>query len=199
MDDLAKKIKAKEYAKKYREIHKEDLNRRRMETYWRNLDKAKEYTKKYYQDHKKELTEATRLYYKENSEARKQYSKDYRESHKESVSNSQKEWWKNNKKRNSYFDKFPEKRLEYERNRRARIRGSGGKFTSEEWKRVCDFYGNKCLSCGKDDEKLTLDHVIPLKAGGKHSIENIQPLCGHCNYSKGTKIIDYRNGKVLYE
>lgn len=68
-----------------------------------------------------------------------------------------------------------------------------GSFTQDEWDVLCDYYGKKCLSCGRTDAKLTVDHVVPLSVGGTNSIENIQPLCGSCNSSKGTKTIDYRS------
>jgi 5-methylcytosine-specific restriction endonuclease McrA len=67
------------------------------------------------------------------------------------------------------------------------------KFTS--LKEVKDYiylkYGKKCLCCGSEN-KLSLDHVIPIQKGGKDEIENLQPLCKSCNSSKGIKVIDYR-------
>jgi 5-methylcytosine-specific restriction endonuclease McrA len=65
-----------------------------------------------------------------------------------------------------------------------------GKFSFDEWKRLCDEFGNKCLACGK--EELTVDHIVPLIKGGTNYIHNIQPLCKSCNSSKNTKTIDYR-------
>jgi 5-methylcytosine-specific restriction endonuclease McrA len=85
----------------------------------------------------------------------------------------------------------PEKMASYERNRRALEKGSVGAFTAQEWEALCKKYHNKCLHC-KRRRKLTADHVIPLLCGGSNNIGNIQPLCGPCNSSKGTKTIDYR-------
>ena len=47
-----------------------------------------------------------------------------------------------------------------------------------------------CLACGKDE--ATIDHVVPVSRDGANEIWNVQPLCGFCNTSKGTKTVDYR-------
>jgi 5-methylcytosine-specific restriction endonuclease McrA len=75
--------------------------------------------------------------------------------------------------------------------RRARQVGSGGSYTTAEWLALCAAYGNRCLACGAAGP-LTVDHIVPLASGGGNDIGNIQPLCGTCNCSKGTKTIDYR-------
>jgi hypothetical protein len=79
-----------------------------------------------------------------------------------------------------------------ENNRRARKYGANDNYTIQEWNDLCAQYGNKCLSCGKTNIKLTADHIIPLAVGGNNSIANIQPLCQSCNSIKRTKTIDYR-------
>lgn len=108
------------------------------------------------------------------------------------------EWQKNHPKNGyerlkKWLNENIEKHHENNRNRRARIKGSGGKITAKEWRCLCDKYGNICLCCKKPDAKLTLDHIVPLSKGGLHKIENAQPLCRSCNSKKGTKTIDYRS------
>lgn len=96
---------------------------------------------------------------------------------------------------NIWRKKNPEKNAVYIQNREARKNKNGGVITSQEWKELKERYNNTCLCCGRNDVKLTMDHVIPLMVGGRNSIENIQPLCLTCNDSKGRKTIDYRRIK----
>ncbi len=47
-----------------------------------------------------------------------------------------------------------------------------------------------CQICGKympDEVGLHIDHIIPIKAGGKSIYENLQVLCSKCNGSKSSK------------
>ncbi len=77
--------------------------------------------------------------------------------------------------------------------RRARLQQAEGRFTAEEFAELCLLYDGKCLACGTESERLTVDHVIPLSKGGSNSIDNIQPLCGPCNSKKGNRSsTDYR-------
>ena len=63
-----------------------------------------------------------------------------------------------------------------------------GNFTPQEWQEKLRLFDNKCVYCGKKDNKLTIDHVVPLSLGGRNTIENIVPACAWCNTSKGTSI-----------
>lgn len=65
--------------------------------------------------------------------------------------------------------------------------------TYGEWELLKKQYGNTCPCCHKSEPeiKLTEDHIIPLSKGGSDLIENIQPLCSHCNKVKNVKIIKY--------
>lgn len=47
-------------------------------------------------------------------------------------------------------------------------------------------YLKPCYNCGTKED-LSIDHIIPLSRGGRHSIGNLQTLCRTCNSSKGDK------------
>ena len=67
-----------------------------------------------------------------------------------------------------------------------------GTHTSEEWQEMVSFFGGRCVRCGADDAPVK-DHIVPIYQGGCDSIRNLQPLCRHCNSSKGPENIDYRS------
>lgn len=79
-------------------------------------------------------------------------------------------------------------------NRRARIIGTGNRYSKMEWNDLKDKYNHTCLMCGRTepDIKLTPDHVVPLSKGGSNSIDNIQPLCRSCNSRKHVQTLDLR-------
>ncbi len=57
-----------------------------------------------------------------------------------------------------------------------------------------------CLNCGSRGESsddLHADHIIPEYKGGETSLNNLQTLCRKCNFSKQTKIIDYKSNNEL--
>ena len=74
-----------------------------------------------------------------------------------------------------------------------------GTHTSEEWQEMVHFFGGRCVRCGADDVAPVKDHIVPIYQGGCDSIRNLQPLCRHCNSSKGPENIDYRGDFCLRE
>ena len=44
----------------------------------------------------------------------------------------------------------------------------------------------RCVKCGSW-ENLTVDHIVPVVAGGAHHLDNFQTLCGSCNAAKGAR------------
>lgn len=88
----------------------------------------------------------------------------------------------------------------YNHNRRAALL-AGGTYTQEEWEDLVAFWENKCIKCGivLPTNKMTPDHVIPLKLGGLNIIDNIQPMCKSCNCSKQKKTTDYRVCEIKAE
>jgi len=111
----------------------------------------------------------------------------------------QREWYRRNRKEiieksKQWANDNKEKRRHISREYRARRIGWIGDehIEYDKWLDLCKKYNNKCLRCGKSSDNLTQDHIVPLSKGGRHIIENIQPLCFSCNSSKNAKIIDYR-------
>ena len=146
-----------------------------------NPEKFKEANKRWKKAHKKKRAEESKEWAKSHPEYRYEIGKKWRADNPDYGKN----WRINNR----------DKIRNYSQRRRARIAGNGGELTLEEWNAILDFYGHKCLCCGRDNVKLTIDHVVPIFQGGKHSADNVQPLCGPCNSRKKDKHIDYRKEK----
>jgi len=90
-----------------------------------------------------------------------------------------------------YRKNHPERRRASWTRRRSAKQASDENFTGEQWLELCEKYEHCCVACG-ERRKLTPDHIVPLSKGGSNGIDNIQPLCGHCNSAKRTKSTDYR-------
>jgi len=60
----------------------------------------------------------------------------------------------------------------------------GYDFTVQEWDAICAQYDNRCADCGASGF-LTVDHALPVAAGGTDDLSNIRPLCTRCNCKKG--------------
>ena len=76
--------------------------------------------------------------------------------------------------------------------RRKLVKENGGTFSYEEWKDLCNHYGNRCLACGRNDVLLSVDHIVPVSFGGESDIHNLQPLCLSCNARKNATTVNYR-------
>ena len=57
----------------------------------------------------------------------------------------------------------------------------------EQRQRVFARDGHLCAYCGTDQGEMHIDHIIPRKVGGDHSMDNLQVLCKSCNLRKSAK------------
>ena len=145
----------------------------------RNPETVKKINSKYRQNNTEKLKERHDEWYKKNREYRLSQKKQYRSEHREELNEKVKDWYKKN----------PHKYSEYSGRRRARLTAADRrKISSKDWDSVLFHYRNCCAYCGSNKD-LTMDHVVPLYRGGRHSIGNLVPACMSCNISKGTKLI----------
>lgn len=136
----------------------------------------------------------------------------YNSTHPEVMSRAQKKWYDNGGKsvrdawRKANRDRYnelvrqwrlnnPEKASASSRascSKRRALLTEAGTFTLDEWTTLCQSFDFKCANPNCLSTDLTVDHVIPLSAGGANTIDNIQPLCRSCNSRKGVTTTDYR-------
>ena len=80
--------------------------------------------------------------------------------------------------------------------RRARMANNGVfGVTTKDIRRLLS---QPCAYCGST-ESPTVDHIIPIARGGRHSVGNLQCLCASCNFSKNDSLMvefRYRKRKV---
>lgn len=168
--------------------------------------------RKWYHAHKEKAQAKSRKWYELNREYAIERSKEWERNHRERGRDNDRRWRKANpaketaagqkwyaankeKKRESgkrWVKANPAAHLARAHRRRTRETNAGGSYTGAEWNALVEHYENKCLCCGRDDVKLTADHVVPVSKGGTSNIDNIQPLCKSCNSRKRDKTIDYR-------
>jgi hypothetical protein len=161
------KEKSAENARRYRKNNRE--RKRDYDLRWRiaNREWSNAYAREYHIKNKAKKNASSQKWRDENPER-----------HRKKVS----QWQKNN----------PDRVCAKKQRRRARINHCDGNITADEWQQLKEHYEYRCLSCGRADIPLALDHIVPLVKGGSNTIDNAQPLCKSCNSRKSTKIIDYR-------
>ena len=71
-------------------------------------------------------------------------------------------------------------------------RADDGSVPPELRVQILERDGHRCLSCGRYDLPLELDHVRPFSHGGPTIARNLQALCKSCNCRKGATFIDHR-------
>lgn len=148
--------------------------------------------RKYQEEHKEQIAQYKKIWTANNKERVDASKRSYYELEREEVIARSKKWAEGNP------EEVRRTKANNRRKRRAAKHASHGSFTAEEFKELCERYGNKCLACGDAEAVLEADHVVPLTKGGSDNISNIQPLCGSCNRKKFVNIIDYRlNTNIL--
>jgi 5-methylcytosine-specific restriction endonuclease McrA len=143
------------------------------------VDKEKEKARKrqYYIENRAKKMEYIKNWKKENKNLVSLYKSKYKETHREDIKALSKK----------YFEKeYVKENINFNtaiyRSKRANLLTT---LTREEWRLCKEYFYNECAYCGKK-ERLSKDHLVPLKKGGALSKDNILPTCRSCNVSKST-------------
>ena len=163
---------------------------------------ARRYAREKYHENPERARRLRREWTANNLEHSRKIKREWKRRNKESHVQSSMKWIRENReKQREYIRKWnnshPIKRRVAKQNRRARKKQL--KSEPYNFKEICNYYGNRCLCCGRDDLLLTIDHVIPISWGGPDVASNIQPLCGPCNTAKNAyRATDYRKNRFEY-
>lgn len=159
-----------------------------------NKEQIKQYQSNYRGLNQEKLKNYNKEWVKKQGEGyRSEYFAKYREDHKESYST----WYK------EHFKK-PEAKEKYRKNciaRRARKKENGGTLTEHNWVECLSFFDFKDAYTGLELEVASMDHIIPLINGGRHSRNNIVPCENSINKSKNNTILEkwYRKQEFFSE
>jgi hypothetical protein len=81
----------------------------------------------------------------------------------------------------------PDLPLEFFEDGPERVRQDWNRMQRHVGPLIFDRDGGCCVQCGSS-EYLSVDHIIPITAGGQNSLSNFQTLCRSCNSRKGVKV-----------
>ena len=117
------KEERKEYQKKWRENHKEEISIKGKEYRKNNREKLNEYAREYRENNKDKISEYAKEWNKNHKEEKNEKAKEYREKNKEEISIKNKEYYQKNKEearewRENHKDKLGEYAKEYNKNRK---------------------------------------------------------------------------------
>jgi 5-methylcytosine-specific restriction endonuclease McrA len=142
----------------------------------------------YYRDMAKQPKRAAYLkaYAEANRQRARTYAREQQRRYRAEHPDHAARWWAANQDRH---------RL-YQAARRFRTNEGPG-VSLRDWNRLIGRYDGRCAYCGVKPELVHMDHIIPLKRGGRHSIGNVLPACRSCNTSKSARLLYEWNVSVL--
>lgn len=133
---------------------------------------------------------------------RADYQRSYKEKRREELAAKQRDYYQGNRntilaKRRTEGDQNranvarwkrenPDKVLAQTNRRRARKKKAS--VFDIRPRELARLYNSPCVVCGTRHD-ITLDHIIPLDRGGRHSIGNLQAMCRFHNSMKGTLLM----------
>jgi len=177
--------RCRQCAKNYYQRNRDKILEQKTVYYQQNIERLAEYKKTYYEQNGKKLNAQKREMYAVDSEAKKARNRN---------------WARNNREKlNAYYRKYAAEKPHIIRKKRLkrRIRMMDNGVFEVSKRDIKKLLSNKCVFCGKSGN-ITIDHVIPLARGGRHSVGNLMALCWSCNASKQDKtFMEFRLAKMV--
>jgi 5-methylcytosine-specific restriction endonuclease McrA len=169
----AARVRTKEWAR----VNPERARANALKTYLANPDRAKAAAKAWQKRNPEKVRKLRADWVSRNRVVTREYARQWQASNRELYHKIQKKWRTENQT--------------YWRVRDASLRKVTSNFTLAQWLEVLEEFGHRCAYCLCGDQKLTMDHVIPVAKGGEHVRENIVPACKSCNSRKKDRSIFY--------
>jgi 5-methylcytosine-specific restriction endonuclease McrA len=171
--------------------------------------------KDYYQRNREQILAQKSAYYKDKYDHLAQYRKDYYTTNRQRLLAQKRELYvlnvealraknrayaRNNRdKMNAYYRKYAVENPDIIRKKRIkrRLRMMDNGVFEVSKRDLSRLLSRPCVFCGSQTN-ITLDHVIPVARGGRHSVGNLMPLCLSCNTSKQDKtFMEFRMSKIM--
>lgn len=172
--------------------NKERINAANSRWNRENRDKVRAHKAAKYQENIAEEREKRRAYREENREALRVYYRERYWADPDAARAQSKDWYVRNRayaldKARKWAEANPEavRAIKWRSSYLSRMDQLGLEPVTEDFtvRDVIARYGDRCAYC-ETGEFEELDHYIPVKAGGPHTLENARPACSACNRAK---------------
>jgi len=120
----------------------------------KNIEKARSYRQRWLRENPEKARKASRVWRESNPDRYRETAKKWRVEHQD--------YWR----------------------KRVGTVGLTSEFKAEDWNLIQTVFGHRCAYCLRGDLPLTMDHVLPISRGGRHTPENVVPACKSCNSRK---------------
>jgi 5-methylcytosine-specific restriction endonuclease McrA len=187
-------------SKEYRERNLEKLRQKDREKYQRKSEYYKEKSRKWIQENKDRHNARCKEWASSNPDKIKSTQKKFSENNRGKVLKWKSEWRENNRDLQNalvaeWGKKNPGKIRSYLSKRRKRVKDYSSeeeiKSASIKIQSFCRLDQASCAYCGNIvlRNNFHIDHIIPIKRGGKHAGNNLAISCASCNLSKSAKLL----------
>ncbi len=181
MTDGERRAKDSERAKAWRLANPERNAENRRKWRAANPEKRAAANKRYAEAHPEKIKEKWQRHWANQREKALARAQRYREANRELVRARTDAW--------RATPEGKEVRVRNQQARRARVVGSIARATAKQVSGLLND-ATACYYCDvafSSDVRPTLEHRLPLKRGGDHSLENLTAACLPCNLRKGAK------------